>query len=282
MSTPKFENLEITVFPNGVTEIAFNRPEVYNALSGELYKDWLDAIVWAKSAEQVKVVVLTGRGKYYSSGAKLQAPDTSPAGVAKEKERKTTVKTLVAELIKFPKLLIAAVNGPAFGFAVTTLALCDAVYSVPSATFATPFMKLAFCAEGCSSVLFPRIMGPSRASEMLLMGRTFIAQELEQCGLVGRILPAEGFLKAVLAIAEDAAKFSPAAIATTKELVRRVDRDLLLQVNEEEMARLEERRASKESRESIMNFVHEAERKREAKRRAKNQPSATAAAKSKL
>lgn len=65
-------------------------------------------------------------------------------------------RTLVAELIKFPKLLIAAVNGPAFGFAVTTLALCDAVYSVPSATFATPFMKLAFCAEGCSSVLFPR------------------------------------------------------------------------------------------------------------------------------
>lgn len=87
------------------------------------------------------------------------------------------------------------------------------------------------------------------------MGRTFTAQELEQCGLVGRILPAEGFLKAVLAIAEDAAKFSPAAIATTKELVRHVDRDLLLQVNEEEMARLEERRASKESRESIMNFV---------------------------
>lgn len=58
--------------------------------------------------------------------------------------------------------------GPAIGFGVTTLALCDIVYAVPEATFNTPFMKLAFCAEGCSSVLFPRIMGNSKANEMLV------------------------------------------------------------------------------------------------------------------
>jgi Delta3-Delta2-enoyl-CoA isomerase len=58
--------------------------------------------------------------------------------------------------------------GPAIGFGVTTLALCDVVYSVPHATFKTPFMQLGFCAEGCSSLLFPRIMGPSRANEMLV------------------------------------------------------------------------------------------------------------------
>jgi enoyl-CoA hydratase/carnithine racemase len=58
--------------------------------------------------------------------------------------------------------------GNAIGFGVTTLALCDIVYSVPGATFNTPFMKFAFCAEGCSSVLFPRIMGISKANEMLV------------------------------------------------------------------------------------------------------------------
>lgn len=58
--------------------------------------------------------------------------------------------------------------GNAIGFGVTTLALCDIVYSVPGATFNTPFMKLAFCAEGCSSFLFPRIMGVSKANEMLV------------------------------------------------------------------------------------------------------------------
>jgi peroxisomal 3,2-trans-enoyl-CoA isomerase len=76
-------------------------------------------------------------------------------------------------MINFPKLLIGAVNGKArikmigcyssvallghcIGFGTTTLALCDVVYSVPEATYSTPFMKLGFCAEGCSSVLFPR------------------------------------------------------------------------------------------------------------------------------
>ena len=51
-------------------------------------------------------------------------------------------RSLVDQLIDFPKLLIAAVNGPAYGFAVTHLALCDVVYTVPHATFTTPFMKL--------------------------------------------------------------------------------------------------------------------------------------------
>jgi hypothetical protein len=63
--------------------------------------------------------------------------------------------------------------GPAIGFGVTTLALCDVVYSVPHATFKTPFMQLGFCAEGCSSLLFPRIMGPSRANEMLVSDLKF-------------------------------------------------------------------------------------------------------------
>jgi enoyl-CoA hydratase/carnithine racemase len=64
--------------------------------------------------------------------------------------------------------LILTCIGNAIGFGVTTLALCDVIYSVPQATFVTPFMKLAFCAEGCSSILFPRIMGPSKANEMLV------------------------------------------------------------------------------------------------------------------
>jgi peroxisomal 3,2-trans-enoyl-CoA isomerase len=64
-------------------------------------------------------------------------------------------------------------SGPSIGFGTTTLALCDVVYSVPEATFGTPFMKLAFCAEGCSSLLFPRTMGISRANEMLVSNNNY-------------------------------------------------------------------------------------------------------------
>ncbi|KAG2219074.1 hypothetical protein INT45_000357 [Circinella minor] len=272
MSIPKFDNLEITTFPSGVCEIAFNRPKVLNAFSAELYKNWLDALTWASTSKLVKVVVLTGRGRFFSSGKALERPDFSPEGIAKSTARRQTVKSLVDQLIEFPKLLIAAVNGPAYGFAVTHLALCDVVYTVPHATFTTPFMKLGFSAEGCSSYLFPMIMGRSRANEMLLMGRTFSAQEAIESNLVSRSYPAENFRQTILGLAEDAAKFSADALATTKKLSRDPERDLLLRVNAEETIRLNERQNSKDSIETVIRFAEEAERKR-AEKAAKKQQS---------
>jgi Delta3-Delta2-enoyl-CoA isomerase len=77
-------------------------------------------------------------------------------------------KLFIDALIDYPKMLVAAVNGPVLGIACTTLALCDFIYCSDDAFFATPFMDVALCAEGCSSVLFPRILGPMRANEMLV------------------------------------------------------------------------------------------------------------------
>ncbi|KAI8075872.1 ClpP/crotonase-like domain-containing protein [Gilbertella persicaria] len=264
-SIPLLETLQITLSSSGVTELAFNRPTRYNALSPLAYRDWLAAIQWAARCDAVKVVVMTGRGKYYTSGQELQEPDNSPKGEEFNKKRRLVTKTLVDELINFPKLLIAGVNGNAIGFGVTTLALFDVVYSIPQATFTTPFMKLAFCAEGCSSILFPRIMGVSRANEMLLLGRTFTAEELVDCGFISRTIPAEDFHKEVLAIAHEAAKFSSEAIAVSKKLIRDVDRQVLLQVNEVEMARLSERMKSKDSQDALNKFVEENKRKKAAK-----------------
>ncbi|OBZ88301.1 Enoyl-CoA delta isomerase 2, mitochondrial [Choanephora cucurbitarum] len=265
ISIPLLESFQITLNSSGVTEIAFNRPKKFNALSPQVYRDWLAVLRWAAQSDAVKVVVMTGRGPYYTSGQELQEPDYSPAGQEFNRNRRLVTKALVDTFIQFPKLLIAGVNGNAIGFGVTSLALCDVVYSVPDATFSTPFMKLGYCAEGCSSVLFPRIMGSSKANEMLLMGRTFTAQELVDCGMVSRILPAEEFHGRVLALAEEAAKFSGEAIAISKRLIRDVDRQLLLNTNEIEMIRLDERSRSKDSQDAIMRFMEDQKRKKAAK-----------------
>ncbi|KAI9349373.1 ClpP/crotonase-like domain-containing protein [Pilaira anomala] len=273
-SIPLLETLEITLTATGVVELAFNRPKRYNAMSALAYRDWLAAIQWAARCDAVKVVVLTGRGKYYTSGQELETPDLSPEGIEFTKKRRQVTVTLVDELINFPKLLIAGVNGPAIGFGVTSLALCDVIYAVPEATFSTPFMKLAFCAEGCSSYLFPKIMGTSKANEMLLMGRTFSAKELEAAGLISRTIPVDHFHRDVLRIAEEAAtKFSSEAIRITKKLVRDVDRELLLKVNQEEMAQLTVCARSKASIESMHRFVEESKRKKAAKLLAKSNSS---------
>ncbi|GAA5815528.1 hypothetical protein MFLAVUS_009040 [Mucor flavus] len=264
---PKLETIEITLFPNGVAEIAHNRPKRYNALSPQSYRDWLSAIQWAAKCDDVKVVVLTGRGKFYSSGQELQIPDMEQDNLEEEMARRMqTTTNLVSEMIAFPKVLIAAVNGPAIGFGSTTLALCDVVYCVPEATFSTPFMKLAFCAEGCSSLLFPRIMGPSKANEMLLFGRTFSSSEMVDCGFVSRTVPKDNFREDILKIAGNAAQFSAEALKVTKDLIKGVDRELLEKVNQEEMRMLGERMGSSDSVESIMRFLAEAAERKAAKK----------------
>ncbi|CDH53880.1 enoyl-delta isomerase mitochondrial [Lichtheimia corymbifera JMRC:FSU:9682] len=265
-AVPQLETIAITLFPSGVAELAFNRPQRYNALSPQAYRDWLSAITWAANDDRVKVTILTGRGKYYTSGQELTMPDFSDENLPAELERRQkTTHDVVQEMIRFPKLLIAAVNGPSIGFGTTTLALCDVVYAAPDATFTTPFMKLGFCAEGCSSVLFPRIMGPSRANEMLLLGRTFTAKEMEDCGFVSRIIPKENFREQILAIAEDASAFSPEAMRVTKDLIRENERKFLEQVNDVEMERLAERMASPDSLKSILKFVESSKKRKKAK-----------------
>ncbi|SAM02726.1 hypothetical protein [Absidia glauca] len=264
-NVPTFETIAITLAANGTAELCFNRPDRYNSLIPQAYADWLAALQWAAKEEAVKVCVLTGRGKYYTSGQELAMPDFENENLAEDLNRqRLTTKNLVEEMIRFPKLLIGAVNGHCIGFGTTTLALCDVVYSVPEATYNTPFMKLGFCAEGCSSVLFPRIMGNSKANEMLLLGRRFSAKEMEECGFL-RILPADGFQQHVMALAGQAAEYSVQAMKVTKELVRGVDRDLLLKTNEEEMEQLTERMGSVDSFESIQRFVQDSRKKKASK-----------------
>ncbi|KAI8384739.1 ClpP/crotonase-like domain-containing protein [Radiomyces spectabilis] len=266
MSIPKLQCIDISLSPTGVAELSFNRPDKYNSFTPQAYIDWLAALRWAAQTDAAKVTVLTGQGPYYTSGHALAMPDFSDEHlVDKIQESQRTITQIIDEFIWFPKLLIAAVNGHAIGVGVTTLALCDVVYAVDKATFQTPFMKLGFCAEGCSSVMFPRIMGYSKANEMLMMGRVFSAQEMEQCGFLSRVFPEANFRETVLLLAEEAAQFSLEAIKVTKGLIRHTDRRLLSQVNQNEVDQLMDRMTSKDSLESIMRFV-ESQKKKTAKK----------------
>ncbi|KAG0358712.1 ClpP/crotonase-like domain-containing protein [Gamsiella multidivaricata] len=254
------DTFDIKLLDHGVAVIAFNRPKKYNALNPQVYDQWGRALEWARKSEDVRVVVLTGNGKYYSSGQELAIPSSDEleeAGGADNVFKKRSVFTMkvVRELVHFPKLIIAAINGPVIGFGVTSTALCDVVYSVPDATFNTPFMQLGFCAEACSSVVFPRVMGYSRANEMLLMGRKFTAEEMKEAGVVARIFPKETFMEEVLKLATASAKFPPNAMKETKALIRDPDFDFLDKVAEREMELLGKRMSSDESAQAIMEFM---------------------------
>ncbi|CAI2183906.1 4768_t:CDS:10 [Funneliformis geosporum] len=231
---PTLKTFEIIVSPEGVAILTLNRPERANALNNETLQDWLSSIEWANEAEQVKVVVVTGKGNFFCSGLELANISNEEEWTRNAKTNVNIFRKLVDLLIDFPKLLIAAVNGKAFGFGVTFLPHCDVVYSVPEATFLTPFMQWAFCAEGCSSYLFPKYLGQSIANEMLLMSKTYAAPELAKVGFISRLIPKDHLIQETLKEATRVSKFSYEAIIQSKELIRRNEREFLHKINQRE------------------------------------------------
>jgi peroxisomal 3,2-trans-enoyl-CoA isomerase len=132
------EYKELTaVEEDGVLTVTFNRPKRKNAMNPTLYIDFLTVLRDARLSETVRVVVLTGAGDYYSSGNDLSnfmSVDMSDQDAIKKlmKDSKEMLVQLIEELVIFPKILIALVNGPAIGVGCTHLALCDFVYTLDS------------------------------------------------------------------------------------------------------------------------------------------------------
>ncbi|ORZ31866.1 ClpP/crotonase-like domain-containing protein [Catenaria anguillulae PL171] len=171
-------------------------------------------------------------------------------------DRGKVTRELVSSLIHFPKLLVAGVNGPAIGFACTTLALFDFVFAAKDqAWFHTPFMQWGFCAEGCSSVTFPRIFGPGwRTRCWYYLGQKYSAEELLPSGFITELLPADTFQRDVINRTVAMAKqLPPQSFATTKRLVH-FDAHALDEANYREMNALIERMSSEECEQRIAAF----------------------------
>ncbi|RMZ84602.1 hypothetical protein DV737_g1090, partial [Chaetothyriales sp. CBS 132003] len=244
---PTLDNVSIKLDDDGVAVINYNRPQNANALSSGTMRDLLTAFTWAHDHYKLDLVDVPAEGPII--------PDTNIEILSK-------IHTL---LINSTKPLIAAINGPAIGWGSTSIALFDLVYSVPDAIFFTPFVKLGIAAEACSTVTFQRVMGRQKAAAMILAGEQLAAADLERAGLITKILPKEGFMEEVMAIAKRMAKQPPLAIAENKRLMMEPIRAELLAANERECEALRQRGRSGEPREAIRKFEEEQAAKKKKK-----------------
>eukprot|EP01126_Amoeba_proteus_P047278 TRINITY_DN5387_c0_g2_i2.p1 TRINITY_DN5387_c0_g2~~TRINITY_DN5387_c0_g2_i2.p1 ORF type:complete len:309 (+),score=51.56 TRINITY_DN5387_c0_g2_i2:3-929(+) len=252
--------------------ITFTRPQKLNSFIPEQYVELGESLQELDKNEQVTIILLTGSGSYYSSGHDLASQTAIfklPRGTDVRTEITKSISKqasfIVETLIHLKKPIIAAVNGPAVGIAVTSLALCDIVYASDTSHFTTPFMKLGFCAEGCASVLFPSIMGLSKANELLLLGNTKTAHEMEKAGFVSAVFPAASFHEQVLKEAELLASYPPNALIQTKALVRDPLREQLLEANRRELTLLVDRFLSPESINAVLQFFQDQRSKKRSK-----------------
>jgi Delta3-Delta2-enoyl-CoA isomerase len=261
--------------------ITLARPRSKNALNGDLYDGIAEALNYGANEDSVYVAVLTGQGDYYSSGNDLRNFSSTPTGSPEEMSRNAGVRltSFVSAFIDFPKPLVAAVNGPAIGIAVTSLTLCDFVYASETATFTTPFAKLGQSPEGLSSFTFPSSMGWSKAMEMLLMGKTVDAKEACERNLVTQVFSKDTFRQEIQKRVDTLTSLPPKTMQHIKNVVRHnyfqgiggTGNDQMKALNKREVALLERLWVSEECMQAIMNFFMEAQAKRKAKKKARLQ-----------
>ncbi|CAN7974736.1 unnamed protein product, partial [Ixodes persulcatus] len=252
----------VTAFQDGAFTIRFNRPSKRNSITLEMYEEMINLLKDAGQRDDVKFLVLTGTGEFFSSGNDLgnftKQMQTGRSQLELAKEAAELVRRYVAEFINFPKPAIALVNGPAIGVSCTTLGLFDLVYASDKASqnafFQTPFTQLGLSPEGCSSYTFPRIMGIARACEVLMMNKQLSAKEAEQCGFVSKCFPDASFQEETQKKIQEMAKLPPKSLMHSKTLVRAPVLEDLHKANNLECERLVERFTSEEMMKAVMAF----------------------------
>lgn len=255
-----YETLEVQSEGEHILIVSFNRPTRKNAFSQQQYLDVVSVLNQA-AQDSTRVVVLTGKGDFYSSGndlATFMKYDLSDDAVRDKvlKESKELLHSFIAAFINFPKILIAMVNGPAIGVAATTLQLCDFVYASDKAFLNTPFVPTAQCPEAASSYTFPLAMGHLKANEVLLLGKKVSAEEAVRSNLFNAAFPAAALRAEVMAVAKQLANSPIESLLVSKSLIRNKEfKEKLLATSNREVDALTERWTSPEFFEAITAFM---------------------------
>ncbi len=164
-----------------IRTLTLDRPETRNAFNEALYDAATDALIGAASDDEIAVIVITGAGQAFSSGADLLEMAQRNSGTFVNGRHGFT--GFVDQLIDFPKPLLCAVNGLALGIGATMLALADLVFISSDARVRCPFTRLGVAPEAASSVTFPRLLGRQNATWALLSSEWLSSTECVHMGL---------------------------------------------------------------------------------------------------
>jgi 2-(1,2-epoxy-1,2-dihydrophenyl)acetyl-CoA isomerase len=236
----EFERLLVTTTGNGVRTITLNRPEKLNAVDLKLADELPLALEAASNEDAVRVVVITGAGRGFCAGLELSLENIQASRERRNRSRGDAYDDLgwvgrwALAMTGCDKPVIAAVNGPAIGAGFGLTLAADIRLMSETAVLSTGYMRMGLCPDAGVSYFLPRLIGGSRASELILSARDIKADEAERIGLVSAVLPAENFVEQVAAYAQRIAAGPPIGLMMAKRLlVNSLDTDLLTQLRRE-------------------------------------------------
>jgi enoyl-CoA hydratase/carnithine racemase len=216
------QTIRFEVAPDGVATLTLDRPEKRNAWNRQMGLEIRAALRDADARDDVRVVVVTGAGKDFCVGADLEGAGAVFDEAARARSATPGAERLTLKAWDVRKPIIAALNGAVAGVGATLPLQWDIRLAGESTRIAFVFVKRGLVPEAASTWLLPRIVGVSRAAELLLTGRLVRAEEALAMGLVSRVVPDAELLPTAQAMAHEiATTAAPVAVALTKQLLWR-------------------------------------------------------------
>lgn len=201
--------------------ITLNRPDNRNSMTPELLDAFTEVSNQARADQQIRCLVITGNGRCFSAGAdfnsQLQREDDARPLMPAERSFAMYEPFLSVLDIEVP--VIGALNGHAVGGGFGLAMVCDIRIANTKSKYGANFTRLGLSSGMAISYLLPRLVGVSKAMELLFTGRLFRGSEAEQMGLVSSAVAAEEVLPSALELASEIAKSAPVAVRFTKQLI---------------------------------------------------------------
>jgi 2-(1,2-epoxy-1,2-dihydrophenyl)acetyl-CoA isomerase len=213
-----FENI-IYEKQNGVVTITLNRPQALNAFTPQMNSELQQALKEADEDKSVRCFLLTGSGRAFCAGQDLKGRTPEKKGSLGASLREK-YNPIILRLRRTEKISIAAVNGVAAGAGCNLALACDLRVASEEAQFIQAFVRVGLAPDCGGSTILPRLVGLSKAMELLLLGEPVEAKEALRIGLVAKVVPANDLAHTARAIAERAAR-GPRSIGLIKRAVNR-------------------------------------------------------------
>ena len=176
----------------GVLTITLNRPDKLNAFTDKMLGELIDAFKAADRDASVRAVLLTGAGRGFCPGQDLadaRQRQESADGMSFGEHLRHTYNPLILRMRQHSKPIIGAINGVAAGAGMSLAMACDIRIAAESASFLQAFVKVGLIPDSGSTWMLPRLVGTTRALELMLSGRKIDAKEALEIGLVNRVVP---------------------------------------------------------------------------------------------
>lgn len=211
----EFIKVETTGEKNNVALVTLNRPKALNALCDKLMLELSDAVAKLDGNDSIGVIVLTGSEKAFAAGADI-----------KEMQNNTYAQNMKGNFLghwdsvtRVTKPVIAAVNGYALGGGCELAMMCDIIYAGDKAKFGQPEIAIGTIPGAGGTQRLTRVIGKSKAMEMVLSGNQITAEEAEKSGLVSKVVPADKLIAEAVKLGEKIASHSQLVVAMAKESV---------------------------------------------------------------